>query len=718
MELETASLSLPNVSILYRYGLLAKALKLSVAEVIALKGISNLNPFAPLSADPVKLLADDTPYAQTLRFADVAELVKESGFNLEDLEYLLRHRFDPVGKYRPNPDALLALVKLLAAGIGAIYKEHALPIAVDEINDDMLRQKLALVLPSDMAETFLGMLTGSVEYKASKTLTGADTGLDPKAFSGEAGLRVSFDDVTKLQHLGYRGMLLNAKKEQLIAANPNTPLLVELLNAVQQNGAVTFAKQMDAVLRLLVGTFEYAAVQENVDPNIKLKPHLFANHPALRVSYDEANHTQRLGYRGLLLDVEKEQLSLIDSSMLFATLLNDVQKQARAFFNNLLGASLAMLISAVEFEALEENVLLSSQLDPQAFARVPAIRASYEIVNDGGNGEASGTQRLTCRGMLTQEKRDQVTNVNPSQLLTKLLDAVRSQADAFLKQLRVGLLLANDFKPLFDDLNKLAEISEQSRASLLQAILPSVQQKLIRQLIVQTMATNLNADPVLTEALLTDGLLLSAPTALGKTLLAAFAASGDAGVSASFFTSPEPDSSGNLLKTMTVATASTVGQPNGANSARLEGYLEAVSAGAYRFFLKIDKAGASAQLTFAHLSDPFLRGQAGEDGAEFSQFIELKSGVPYRFTLDANNLGGGDVTLMVQGETLPKGSLDRLMLYPQATVEHIDRAQLLLAKIFQLVQGLALSERESPAPPYAQSGFWRPRPEQNTHTCR
>src|SRR5207249_1442118 len=44
-DVNTATLSLTNVSMLYRYALLAKALKLSIGELIALKALSGLNPF-------------------------------------------------------------------------------------------------------------------------------------------------------------------------------------------------------------------------------------------------------------------------------------------------------------------------------------------------------------------------------------------------------------------------------------------------------------------------------------------------------------------------------------------------------------------------------------------------------------------------------------------------------------------------------------------------
>ena len=99
----TAELSLPNVSLLYRYGLLAKALKLSVRDLIALKQLSGLDPFKPLHADPLATLEEDHPFSQTLRFVEIAEEVKESGLKIEDLDYLLRHRFDETGKYRPEP---------------------------------------------------------------------------------------------------------------------------------------------------------------------------------------------------------------------------------------------------------------------------------------------------------------------------------------------------------------------------------------------------------------------------------------------------------------------------------------------------------------------------------------------------------------------------------------------------------------------------------------
>ena len=143
-SLDTVELSLDTVSLLYRYGLLAKALKLSVRDLITLKRLSGLDPFKPLSAGPLTKLDDDHPFQQTLRFIEVAEIVKESGFTIEDIDYLLRHRFDPVGKYRSAAEVPLALVKSLAAEIRRIQAEHAIPDDPATLTDEVLRQNLPL----------------------------------------------------------------------------------------------------------------------------------------------------------------------------------------------------------------------------------------------------------------------------------------------------------------------------------------------------------------------------------------------------------------------------------------------------------------------------------------------------------------------------------------------------------------------------------------------
>ncbi|MCC3474017.1 MAG: peptidoglycan-binding protein [Microcoleus sp. PH2017_15_JOR_U_A] len=509
--LETAALSLENVSLLYRYRLLAKALKLSISDSIALKKISGLDPLKPLKTDGLTIIDDDYPFTQTIKFIEIVEKVKQSGFKPEDLDYLLRHNFDPVGKYRVNSDVVLGLVKTLATEISRIHAENAIPADAISVTDDLLRQKLAFVLPADVTETFMAMWTGTIEYEVlSQEKVLPANKLDPNAIS-DSTIRVTYDSVHQVQRLAFRGVvLLDAKKTQLTTANPS-PLFANLLNAVQIKATAT----------------------------------------------------------------------------------------AKEFFN-------------------------------KQFAG---------FLQDPGDFDL---------------------------LFTPISDTLTD---------------AEKQKPM-----------RRKREKLVHTFFPFLQTKLIRQFVVQTLSTNLNADLNLTEALLTNTELLTDPTDSSKPLLDRFTTAGLSGISASFFTSN--DETGTPT-TKLISAADTTAKPTGTNSARLEGYFEVPTAGDYRFFVVFDELNGEAELRLAHLPDPLLRGKATEaNQKEISQFTELKPGILYQFTLDIRNLNGGNATLLIQGETLPKDSLKQLTLYPQTVVDRIHRAHTLITKIFQLIQGFGFSDRE------------------------
>lgn len=535
-SLDSAKLSLPTVSLLYRYGLLAEALKLPVRELIALKQLSGLDPFKPLHPDPLATIEEDHPFSQTLRFVDISEEVKKSGLTIEDLDYLLRHRYDETGTYRPDREATLALLKTLAEGVRAIRAEHAVPDDPGALSEEVLRQKLGLALPPDVVERFLAMMNGTAEFTATRSGVAAADQLAPEGFADEPAIRdVRYDVARQEQKLTFRGVLFDEQKNQL---------------------------------------------KNNFDPSL--------------------SPTQQ---------------------SVFTDLLDDVQQQAQSFFEK--------------------------HLQKQA----PGVQPAY------------------------------------------------------------GFLEAADFDLLFDrDLALAPGETEQDRlrtqqSRLAETFLPHLQQRLIRQFIVQTMTAHTGADPALVERLVTDERLLAG--AGSNPLLASFAATGQRGVSAAFFDSDDLSGAAQAA-TPVVRSADTVlkdtqdaadNSLNPANSARFEGYLEAPTPGAYRFFIELDKQDAEAELRFDHLPDPvFLTGTAAADdttlGDQPDAFVELEPGVPYRFSLELKKLGGGGARLLVQGETLPKDGVSQLTLYPLSAMAGAERAILLLTKTLQLAQSLGLSERE------------------------
>ena len=80
-----------------------------MSDLIALKQLSGLDPFKPLPPDPLAASRTIIPSPRPCASSRSPQAVKDSGLKVEDLDYLLRHRFDETGKYRPNRDATLAL---------------------------------------------------------------------------------------------------------------------------------------------------------------------------------------------------------------------------------------------------------------------------------------------------------------------------------------------------------------------------------------------------------------------------------------------------------------------------------------------------------------------------------------------------------------------------------------------------------------------------------
>ena len=138
----------------------------------------------------------------------------------------------------------------------------------------------------------------------------------------------------------------------------------------------------------------------------------------------------------------------------------------------------------------------------------------------------------------------------------------------------------------------------------------------------------------------------------------------------------------------------------GTASCHFEGYLQVSTDGPYRFFAEL--GNLNAQVTF-HLdspdptvlfANPIIQQTAAKDGDEASQFVQLKGGVAYHFALDFLSLGASGASLLIQGETLPKGPLSQVVLFPQDAISGFTRANVLLSKVLQILQVTGLDERE------------------------
>ncbi|MFW5397520.1 MAG: hypothetical protein XXXNARYT_003248 [Candidatus Accumulibacter regalis] len=517
-----AMLTLPNVSLLYRHALLAKALKLGMADLLLLRKLSGLDPFKALHADPLATLAEDNPFSQTLAFVELVDLLRVAGLEARDIDALIRHRLDSSKLLRDDDGELLVLLKGLADGVQAIRAEHAVPADPGDISGEVLLSKLGLVLAPEVANTFVAMLNGNVTYLATDTPGAGENPLVTSSLAGAEGIvETRHDGVRNVQYLRFRGVLLDAQKASLLNRYPL---------------------------------------------------------PAAGTA-----HVQ---------------------SPLLKRLLEQVQQQALDFYNR--------------------------HLRKSAPGAVPAS----------------------------------------------------------------GFLDDADFETLFAPLPandaKAADVQLMARrARLVQAFLPYLQQRLVRQFIVQTMVARTGADTAAVASLLTDKAVLNT----ASPLLDPLAALARQGLTVRYFAA-----NGQALGSQPTKQADTAAVPAaaaGTTALIIEGSLEVPASGAWRFYVELDKANATAELRFPHRTDAvLLAGTAAADGAVLQQFIELKAGVPYRFEWRLAALGGGQARLLVQGENLPKGTLSRLTLRAADDLRSAAHASALLDKTLMLMRTLGLDEVE------------------------
>lgn len=706
--------TLNNLSICYRYSTLAKCLNLSVTDSLNLKQMSGINPFTPVSGSSISTLSQDVLFNTTLQFVKNAQVVEASGFTVEDLQYLLRHKFDPVGKYQVDENAHLSLLQQTAAGLSQIAAQNALPANLMTMPESLLDQTLSGLIPSAILKSLFTLLTNAQVFSATAS---APAAIDPAPFAGEPELGFSYDPVAQIQTVTYTGLLVDWKKTELIAIN-NTAEFSSLLDGLQQAVITALSKNIANLLGVWASLIEYEAVETGVAQGFAdaQVAELTGTDPALRLSYDAVGQLQWAGYRGVLTDANKNALAAVAMpsaalANLLSQILSNLQSQSLATYATLVGSLVAMLVNMQTFEATLTPVTSAGQVNAAAFATavtnaqqngtitapVPPIQFTYDAT--------SQTQTIAIQGVLTDAARAAISGLGGiSATAQTLLQSARTSMASLYASLAgaVTTVSANDLDTNvapFLGLNA-TQSPRQAKADLIEVFLPLEAQSLSLSFIMQTLSSNLSASPSLVAALVTDTALLSDPSNPGKALQGSFLGLGQPGISASWY-----KSDGTLLASNITATADTSAAPTAAagfSTATFTGYLQVPTDGPYRFFAELGDIGATAQLELTAPpnsplpANPILPNTTAATVAndEVSQFVTLQGGVFYQFMLTFASLGANGARLFVQNENIPKGPLSEIVLYPQTAADSFVTAYTLLAKALQILETTNIDERE------------------------
>jgi Tc toxin complex TcA C-terminal TcB-binding domain/Neuraminidase-like domain/Salmonella virulence plasmid 28.1kDa A protein/Putative peptidoglycan binding domain len=138
-------LNLANLSELYRVATMKRAMRLPVRELLDLIDLSGVDPF------------DRTEVAGALRLADLVTVIKESGFSIPELVWLLAHVVEPNSRFVPRDDEIEVLMAELRRGLQRIQADFA---TVPDPSGEATARMLGIVLsPADLPAV-LGLIYG------------------------------------------------------------------------------------------------------------------------------------------------------------------------------------------------------------------------------------------------------------------------------------------------------------------------------------------------------------------------------------------------------------------------------------------------------------------------------------------------------------------------------------------------------------------------------
>ena len=144
---EGPTLSLANLSALYRHVSLARTLGLTAAQLVSLLDLTRIDPFNPTHPeDTVRLIAE-------------ARAIRESGFSLDELDYLLRDQDTTPPALAPDDKTIGVFLRELRDTLRTV--EAATPTPDDARLEESAIQKLAeaFSLPRAVADPVLRTLT-------------------------------------------------------------------------------------------------------------------------------------------------------------------------------------------------------------------------------------------------------------------------------------------------------------------------------------------------------------------------------------------------------------------------------------------------------------------------------------------------------------------------------------------------------------------------------
>ena len=168
INIKTDSLNLGHLSTIYRYAMLAKALKIQISDLCKLVELFGVSPFSSWDIQQQQFvnLAPD----KTLKFYQLVDSIKQAGFKAEVLEYILKGTLPADSKIGLDKTKVLQAAKTIRDTFSAIELDHP-ENPPSPLTSEILSAKLALTFQAEIVTRFMAILDDTAAFQ---TLTDAN----------------------------------------------------------------------------------------------------------------------------------------------------------------------------------------------------------------------------------------------------------------------------------------------------------------------------------------------------------------------------------------------------------------------------------------------------------------------------------------------------------------------------------------------------------------
>jgi hypothetical protein len=355
-------LSISNLSAFHRYAILAKALGLSIPDLITLKNLTGLQPF---------VLASGTAGPKTdpmVKFVAAAQQVAASQFSVPQLAFLygaISGQPSSLAPLQATQDAVMATILI---GLQNIAAANAF---VSDPSGTALRKKLAVLLASTplQLDPTMALIGGSAVY--ASVLPTPYPPLIPALPAPPAG-QVSFVTTATIAGSITTGDSLTLQMTSSAVSGSPVSVIYQVQSADTFNAiASELAAQVNRNPLLIAGgisaTVSGAVISLAAPPTMSLAPvWAFVPPPSPATVSEQVNFAGNLVCSGPMTDVTLASLSgLAGASATFIDAVQDLYNQAQDVLTENLGFLAAAGPYSTSLAALPANVTLP--LGPVSF---------------------------------------------------------------------------------------------------------------------------------------------------------------------------------------------------------------------------------------------------------------------------------------------------------------------------------------------------------------